>query len=228
MNPQHETKTRLATSSAFETEQLGETIATTIVPPIVLAIDGEMGAGKTQLVRGLAKGLGLDPAEISSPTFVICALHEGACRLVHMDAYRLGSLDELETIGYEEMLEEHSLVMAIEWASRIMDAIPEKRIEIRIAHRGETSRGIEVIDRRDDSHQRARLSETLADLFDARDIPIDKKEGACPTCGRAIEEDAIEFRPFCSSRCRMADLGKWLGGYYSISREITADEELSD
>jgi tRNA threonylcarbamoyladenosine biosynthesis protein TsaE len=228
MNPPHETRTRLSTSSAYETERLGETIATTIAPPIVLAIDGEMGAGKTQLVRGLAKGLGLDPADVASPTFVICALHEGACSMAHMDAYRLGSIDELETIGYEEMLGEQSLVMAIEWASRIMDAIPENRIEIRIAHRGETSRGIEVIDRRDDSHQRTRLSETLADVFDASNIPLGKKDGVCPSCGGVPEEDAIQFRPFCSSRCRMADLGNWLDGYYLISRELTADDEFSD
>ena len=73
-----ETRIRLTTDAAEETERLGETIALTVQAPVVLALDGELGAGKTQCVRGAAKGLGLDSKEISSPTFVICTRHEGA------------------------------------------------------------------------------------------------------------------------------------------------------
>ena len=222
-----ETRTRLATASAEDTERLGETIATTAGAPVIFAIDGELGAGKTQLVRGIASGLGIEPMAISSPTFVICTRHQGNPSLAHMDAYRIDSLDELNSIGLHEMLLEEQLVLAIEWSSRIIDALPQARIEVRIAHRGESLRGIELIDRRPDRAERERLAQTLGDLFDARDIPLGK-EDACPTCSRKPPEDALQFKPFCSSRCRMADLGNWLGGYYAISRDMHADEELSD
>jgi len=222
-----ETRTRLLTESAEETERLGASLATTIDDSIVIAIDGELGAGKTQLVRGLAAGMGIDTSSISSPTFVICTRHQGQRPLAHMDAYRIGSLEELETIGFQEMLQEDGLVLAIEWASRIAEALPGKILEVRIAHRGDTLRGIEVIDRRSDQALRERLSQALGDLFDARAVPPGRVD-TCPTCGRTPEDDARGNTPFCSSRCRMADLGNWLGGYYAISRDIHADEELSD
>jgi tRNA threonylcarbamoyladenosine biosynthesis protein TsaE len=222
-----ETRIRLTTHAAEETERLGETIALTVQAPVVLALDGELGAGKTQCVRGAAKGLGLDSKEIASPTFVICTRHEGATDLAHVDAYRIESLEELETIGFQEMIQESGLVMAIEWASRIHEALPEDRLEVRIAHRGETSRGIEIIDHRNDASQRQRLADTLVDLFEAKVVTVDRGT-ACPSCGRTGEKDAGMHKPFCSARCRLIDLGNWLGGYYSISRDINADEELSD
>ena len=162
-----ESTSRLFTHDAYETERLGEALALIVKAPLILAIDGELGAGKTQLVRGFARGMGLDAGEISSPTFVISSRHEGTIDLVHMDAYRIESIPELESIGFQEMLQEDSLMMAIEWASRIFDVLPEERLEIRIAHRSETTRAIEIIDRRTDIHQRRRLSEAMSDLFDA-------------------------------------------------------------
>ena len=92
----------------------------------VLALDGELGAGKTQLVRGLAQGMGLDPRQVSSPTFVLMHEYEPPDDeapapppvLVHIDAYRLSSGDELRELGYDEQLRSGS-VTAIEWARRL-------------------------------------------------------------------------------------------------------------
>lgn len=222
-----ESTSRLFTQDAFETERLGETLALVAKAPLILAIDGELGAGKTQLVRGFARGMGLDAGEISSPTFVISSRHEGAIDLVHMDAYRIESIPELESIGFQEILQEDSLMIAIEWASRIFDALPEERLEVRIAHRSETTRAIEIIDRRSDVNERQRMSEALSDLFDATEV-VSREDAACPSCGGSLGSEDQDAKPFCSTRCRLVDLGNWLGGGYTISRPMLADEELSD
>ena len=149
------TRIRLRSDSPEDTERVGEVIASIDPAPVLIAIEGELGAGKTRLVRGLARGLGVDVQDVSSPTFILCCRHEGeTCSLAHLDAYRLTDSQELETLGFEEMLEEEHLVMAVEWATRIDDALPNERIEIRLAHRADTERAIEIID--SDSKKRRR------------------------------------------------------------------------
>lgn len=113
----------------------------------VVCLDGPLGAGKTCFVRGLAVGLGLDGAAVSSPSFLICHEYNGRAplRLAHLDAYRLAGPDELETIGWDELRAAGQTVLAIEWASRIEPALPPNRIEVMIQHTGPTSRLI-IID----------------------------------------------------------------------------------
>ena len=220
------TRIRLRTQSAEETARVGEVIGSLEPAPVVIAIEGELGAGKTQLVRGLAAGLGLDAAEVSSPTFVLSCRHDGPnCSLAHLDAYRMSGDDDLESIGFEEMLGEPSLVMAIEWASRLQHALPANRIEIRIAHLPADERAIEIMDHRDSARLRERLSDALQVRCDATETPL-IDTNTCPSCGEKSTDS--EHGAFCSHRCRMADLGNWLGGRYSISRPLHADEELSD
>ena len=224
--PLQTTRIRLRTQSAEETARVGEVIGSLEPAPVVIAIEGELGAGKTQLVRGLAAGLGLAAEEVSSPTFVLCCRHEGpGSSLAHLDAYRMtGDLD-LESLGFDEMLGEETLVMAIEWASRLEDTLPAKRIEIRIAHLPENERSIEILDSRASERCRQRLVDALQVRCDAIESPaIDAHK--CPACGG--ENPDPEEGAFCSQRCRMADLGNWLGGRYTISRPLHADEELSD
>ena len=140
------TRIRLRSDSPEDTERVGEGIASIEPAPILIAIEGELGAGKTRLVRGLARGLGIDVDDVSSPTFILCCRHDGQnVSLAHLDAYRMTGTQELDTIGFDEMLEEEHLVMAVEWATRIDDAIPSERIEIRLAHRADTERAIEVL-----------------------------------------------------------------------------------
>ena len=220
------TRSRLRTQSAEDTARVGEVIGSLDPAPVVIAIEGELGAGKTQLVRGLATGLGLDAAEVSSPTFVLSCRHDGPnCSLAHLDAYRMSGDDDLESIGFDEMLEDKTMVLAIEWASRLQHALPTQRIEIRLTHLPADERAIEILDRRECERSRQRLSDALQIRCDATEATLTDTH-TCPSCGGTSAES--EFGAFCSQRCRMADLGNWLGGRYSISRPLHADEELSD
>ena len=103
---------------------------------------GDLGAGKTAFVRGLAEGLGVTPEEVSSPTFTIMQEYRGGRRpLFHVDLYRLNDAREVEDLGLEEITENG--VLAIEWAER-MPRPPADAICVRIEHAGETGRRITV------------------------------------------------------------------------------------
>jgi tRNA threonylcarbamoyladenosine biosynthesis protein TsaE len=234
------------THDEAETSRLAECVAAALDGldgSTVIAIEGELGAGKTRFVRGLAAGLGIDPHAITSPTFVLSIEHAGAfgMRLAHLDAWRLRSSDELASVGWEEMLARSQMVIAVEWASRIEAALPAERITVRIEHGADsedethsgpeesvdaTARTITIEDNRPDTGDDARgerLQRALS-LFVPRIKPRSER---CRTCGRPVTSESPTF-PFCSSRCRMADLGHWFDGRYGISRPIERDEELTD
>lgn len=131
------------TTRVDQTMRLGAAIGRCCEAMDVIALEGELGAGKTQLVRGLAEGMGLDPRLVSSPTFVMVQEYEpsGEDRasqpiLVHIDAYRIQSDDELATIGWDgegEALREGA-VLAVEWASLIERALGADVLWLRIDH----------------------------------------------------------------------------------------------
>lgn len=109
---------RWVTADAAGTQALGRALGAELVPDGVLLLDGELGAGKTRLTRGVAAALGIDPREVQSPTFVLIREHEGSHgRLVHVDLYRLEG-DSIGRIGLEELLAGPG-VKVIEWASRL-------------------------------------------------------------------------------------------------------------
>jgi tRNA threonylcarbamoyladenosine biosynthesis protein TsaE len=126
-----------STSSAM-TMQIAATLASSLRPGDILTLSGDLGAGKTCFVRGLARGLGLDVRAVSSPTYVLVHEYQPEDRrglaLIHIDAYRLNGSEELESIGWREILERTNVVIAIEWPERIADEIPEKHIAIQLAH----------------------------------------------------------------------------------------------
>jgi tRNA threonylcarbamoyladenosine biosynthesis protein TsaE len=103
--------------------------------PIVVALVGPLGAGKTVWVKGLAEGLGVDPKLVASPTFVIASEYprrgRGIRRLAHVDLYRLESEAELEAAGFLDLLAPGTVV-AVEWADHFPAALPADRIEVRI------------------------------------------------------------------------------------------------
>lgn len=99
--------------------------------PLVVALVGPLGAGKTEWVKGLAEGLGVDPRLVASPTFVIASEHPGRRRLAHVDLYRIESEAELEAAGFLDLLALGSVV-AVEWADRFPAALPADRVEVRI------------------------------------------------------------------------------------------------
>lgn len=122
-------------NSVEETEAIGAQLARELAPDRALLLRGELGAGKTVLVRGLARGLGIDPAEIQSPTYTLVREHRSsAARLVHLDLYRL-TADEVAAAGFEELLLGPG-VKAVEWAERLPFELPGALV-VEIERRGE-------------------------------------------------------------------------------------------
>ena len=113
-----------------ETEAFGRELAKLISPPAVLCLYGELGAGKTALVRGLAEGMGLN-CTVSSPTFTIVNEYLGERELIHFDMYRLNGADELFDIGWEDYLRRNA-VLAVEWSENVENILPKDKIEVSI------------------------------------------------------------------------------------------------
>lgn len=129
------------THSEEETRALGRQLAETVQPGATVLLYGDLGAGKTAFVRGLAAGLTIDPDEVSSPTFTIVQPYRGRLTLQHVDLYRLEP-GEIEDLGLEELVEGDSVV-AIEWAEKL-PRTPAGAIEVRIADKGGETREITV------------------------------------------------------------------------------------
>ncbi|MDJ0851872.1 MAG: tRNA (adenosine(37)-N6)-threonylcarbamoyltransferase complex ATPase subunit type 1 TsaE [Myxococcota bacterium] len=111
-------------------ELLGACLAGRVREPLVVALVGPLGAGKTAFVQGLAAGLGIDPTLVASPTFVIASEYDGPEeRLAHVDLYRVESVGELEAAGFLDLLEP-GVVIAVEWADRFPAALPADRLEV--------------------------------------------------------------------------------------------------
>lgn len=127
---------RLETNSAQETEQLGQEIGKLLQPGDVIALNGSLGAGKTCLVRGMARGMGVVD-RVSSPTFTLINEYDGDLPLYHMDMYRLAHPEELEDLGYEEYFY-GSGVTVLEWASQVEPYLPGVRLDVlitKVTHR---------------------------------------------------------------------------------------------
>lgn len=130
-------------SSCSETEFLGQTIGRALRGGEVLALIGDLGAGKTSLVRGIAAGLGTPPVSVSSPTFVLVHEYEGRLPLIHVDLYRLHTMAEAESIGLSDYLSGQAII-AVEWADRFPMLLPEDRLNIRLAHTPEATRTVRI------------------------------------------------------------------------------------
>lgn len=132
------------TNSEEETTSLGVLLAQHITPPAVVVLIGKLGAGKTALVKGFAKGLGVaEPEEVSSPTFPLIHEYGKPVRVYHVDLYRLETEEEVAGIGFEELFDRPALVL-IEWGERFPNLLPMPRVEIDLEVTGETSRTIRV------------------------------------------------------------------------------------
>lgn len=141
---------RFTSERLAETVRLGKAIGGLAVAGDVIALDGQLGAGKTQFVRGLAEGMGLNPRDVSSPTFVFVQEYPpevGSCEgipvLVHIDAYRLDSADQLESIGWSDEMRDGA-VLAVEWAARIAEALGEDVLHVSIEHASEDRRFVTI------------------------------------------------------------------------------------
>jgi tRNA threonylcarbamoyladenosine biosynthesis protein TsaE len=133
--------TSLVTRSEEETSTAGERFAAALHAGDVVLLHGDLGAGKTAFVRGVARGIGAAADDVSSPTFTIIQEYRGRLTLHHVDLYRLSPV-EVEELGLDELFEGGGVV-AIEWAERWGDA-PEGAWVVRIAHEGDTGRRIDI------------------------------------------------------------------------------------
>jgi tRNA threonylcarbamoyladenosine biosynthesis protein TsaE len=122
----------ITTHSESETSDVGRQLARTLAPGSVILLVGDLGAGKTAFVRGLAEGLGVAAEDVSSPTFTLMQEYRGGrVPLIHVDLYRLNDPREIDDLGLEELGLDS--VLAIEWAEKLPRPIPNA-VEVRIEH----------------------------------------------------------------------------------------------
>jgi len=130
------------TGGPGETQALAERLSAVLEPGAVLALDGDLGAGKTTFIQGLCRGLAV-AEPVASPTFVLLRVYRGRLPVYHFDAYRLERAAELEDFGAEEYFWGDG-VSLVEWAERVAEALPPDRLGVRLAVTGEERRRIEI------------------------------------------------------------------------------------
>jgi len=132
----------IITKSEDETIREGEKLGRTLVPGAIVALDGELGAGKTAFTRGIALGLGIGQS-VSSPTFTIVNEYPGNIPLFHFDMYRLESEDELFDIGWDDY-QLRGGICAVEWGEKAAGAFPPDTVYIRLTNLGGDVRSLEI------------------------------------------------------------------------------------
>lgn len=134
----------VTTRSEEQTIDLGEKIAKRLNPGDLVALSGDLGAGKTTLVKGIAKGLGVkDYRHVNSPSFVLVKEYKGKVPLYHFDIYRLNKLKDIEDIGYEDYLGRRGVV-AIEWAGKMGRILPKGYLGINLKIKDPNTRIISI------------------------------------------------------------------------------------
>ena len=138
----------VTSASVEQTESIAAALASTLRGGECVALHGDLGAGKTQFVRGLVRGLSGNPRAVSSPTFVLLNIYDvGRLKVFHLDAYRVSGADDFESIGFGELLEQRGVVV-VEWADRVTSLLPGGVIDVTITTIDQTHRAIEIVDPR--------------------------------------------------------------------------------
>lgn len=192
----------------------------------IVRLSGPLGAGKTTLVRHLASALGVEPGLVSSPTYVLMNEYPippadetseppspRAGVIVHIDAYRLGSAEDLDSTGWDTLKGDE--IVLIEWAERVDEALPDDAAVVKITPTGEDSRRIEI-DAPVSWGERPEAAVLIRD------------DTVCRVTGRPVSAESPTW-PFADERARMVDLHQWFSEGYSVSRPIEErDLDLSD
>ncbi|WP_420456174.1 tRNA (adenosine(37)-N6)-threonylcarbamoyltransferase complex ATPase subunit type 1 TsaE [Rubrivirga sp.] len=132
------------TASAEATRALGRRLGARLAPGDVVALSGDLGAGKTHLAQGVADGLGLDGAAVTSPTFALVQEH-GDGALLHLDLYRVETDDEAGRLGLDELLDGDAVAL-VEWPERGRAFLPPRTVWLRLSHLGGDRRRVEKVD----------------------------------------------------------------------------------
>jgi tRNA threonylcarbamoyladenosine biosynthesis protein TsaE len=137
-------KKSYVTGSVEETTELGVKLAESLKPGDSVALIGELGAGKTHFVHGIARGLGVE-GSVTSPSFTIINIYEtrDSAKLYHVDLYRIEEAGELDELGLEEYIYSEGVTI-IEWAEKAPEYLEDMRFVVRFSHESETERRIEI------------------------------------------------------------------------------------
>lgn len=217
---------RTSTSTEY-TQALASGLGAVLRGGDLLLLEGDLGAGKTTFVRGLARSLGVQHGLVSSPTFVLVSEYplplecRGIRRLVHVDAYRLTSGDDLDSLGWDRYTipsggPQPDCVILVEWPARIAEALAAapSTITVRLGHLDEASRSIDV-----------EFPDALAPRPGVAEL-IEREPIRCPISQAWVEPTRATY-PFAGEREKLADLNKWFTGAYSIGRRAT-EADLDD
>ncbi len=150
------------TDSPADTQSLAAALAGVLEPGDLVLLMGELGAGKTAFVQGLARGLGVDEP-VTSPTFTIVHEYEGRVRLAHVDVYRLERVQDLYDLGFDELVDD-GRVTVVEWGDRIEHLVPTEHLVVRIEPgAADNERVLELTYHGARWHERRELVEKLID-----------------------------------------------------------------
>ena len=133
---------RFVSEKPEATVRLGQSIGARLQPGAVVSLIGELGSGKTTLVKGIARSLGVEE-EVTSPSFTIMSVYQGRTVLYHVDLYRINDADELDYLGLEDVLAGRG-VCVIEWGEKAEEILPEARVEVRLRMLANGAREIKV------------------------------------------------------------------------------------
>jgi tRNA threonylcarbamoyladenosine biosynthesis protein TsaE len=179
----------IVSRSAEETRILGAALAPLLVPGDVISLSGDLGAGKTVFVQGLATALGVEK-QVTSPTFTIVHEYKGRYPILHVDVYRLNSFQEVLDLGFEELLDP-SAVMVVEWGEAVAPLLPRRYLRIDIMRDPMTERENDRrltfmpygFDWRRKLESMKLTAETLLDAASPTDAPAPRFEEGAPQWG---------------------------------------------
>jgi tRNA threonylcarbamoyladenosine biosynthesis protein TsaE len=146
MNAVAPDRVSLTTHSAEETQALGRALMRLLPDGALVALFGDLGAGKTCLVRGMAEAAGM-AERVTSPTFTLVHEYRGARTVYHLDLYRMSTPDQVLDLGYEDLFDPQDGVCVVEWAERAKGMLPERRLDIHLTHEHGDVRRIEIDNR---------------------------------------------------------------------------------
>lgn len=126
----------LALADAAATEAAGAALGAVLAAGDVVALVGDLGAGKTTFVRGVAAGAGVDVARVASPTFALVHEYPGRLTVLHLDLYRLERERELDDLGYDDTLDRPGAAALVEWADRFAHRLPRDHLRVELVHDG--------------------------------------------------------------------------------------------
>lgn len=213
---------RLQTASPDATIAFAQGLASILYPGDLITLEGDLGAGKTTFVRGLALGLGIDAGLVSSPTFVVINQYAAQDQsstipqLIHVDAYRLTSAEDLDSVGWDALFTpegrpRQGSIAVIEWPGRIDGAVNEPIAKVSLLSEGDDTRTIAA---------------DLPPSWEGReglDLLLSRPPTRCPTTNAWVAPTSPTY-PFASARARDADLFGWLTEKYRSPRDLKPED----